>query len=146
MTETTAATLDPSAVDFVPNRIHNPFRSKLVPAVASSLIRSFATCPECGAGIDPDVTDAIAEDNDVVWASRSPPKRNSPHTCHECGAEINILVEEKAFGVVGPRHLPDSLPELTDTDAADVYYIRTTEDGDSYLRINTHQIMLTTLG
>lgn len=126
--------LQPSDVSFSAKRMAMPSPSDgIVPSTASVLIREFESCPNCDADLDPDVTDAKAEDRDVVWADRV--FGSSYHTCDDCGAKLKILAEEKAFGVIGENQIPDDYDE-------DVLYFVKVPDSNSVLMVNTFQLMI----
>lgn len=122
-------------VGFAPERVASGVRGPfdLAPSTASCLVREFTTCPECGAGFDPDVTDAKSEDRDVVWADRTRP-RAAPHECAECGGVFEVLVEEKAVGVIGREQVPD--------DPAECLHFVDCENGGDVLFVNTFQIFV----
>jgi hypothetical protein len=138
------------AVPFVPSRLARPsFSTGISRATAATLVRAFCSCPRCEAAIDPDVRDSQQEDRDVVWASRETPRTN-PHTCPECHAPVRILAEEKTLSVVGEEYLSDELPDTPDTDVepdATIYYVPVDgPDSDTYLRVNSFQLMLSVEG
>jgi len=94
--------IDSSDVGFVPERFF-PTWGDLSVATASCLLREFATCPDCGAGIDPDVADGVQSDRDVVWTSehtncdrRQAIDRSNAHVCQTCQTPLRLFVEEKA--------------------------------------------------
>ncbi|MWG33780.1 hypothetical protein [Halomarina oriensis] len=107
------------------------------PSTASIIVRQFATCPECDADIDPDVTDAIVEDRDVFW--RREGRRTAPHECDGCASALSIFVEEKAFGVISARQLPDWA-----SDSETVVFIEVAGQ-DAYLVVNTYHIAVRAL-
>lgn len=91
-------------VGFVPRRFFPTIGEHLQCSTAANLVREFGECPECGHDIDPDVTDAVQSDRDVLWSDtrtnvmngRTPLDRSQPHVCGDCGATLNIMVEESA--------------------------------------------------
>ena len=98
-----AHTFPSDAFGFCPDRmVGHPRVPKgdLSVSTASCLIRAFAECPECGASLDPDVRDGLAEDRDVVFEARprrfDPLKKTAPIQCDECGTFIDAFVEEAA--------------------------------------------------
>lgn len=107
----------------------------IAPSTASNVVREFGSCPECEADVDPDVADAIHEDRDVLWENDRRHKSN-PYECPECGAEVRIFVEEKAFGSIGESQLPSDAEERDD-----IYFIPV-EDSSNFLVVNTHQFWL----
>ncbi len=111
------------------------YEDGISPATASILVREFGTCSECESDLDPDVKDALYEDRDVIW-DNGIHHRCSAHTCENCGAELEVFVEEKAFGVIGESQLPDNAEEMDD-----IYFVPV-EGVPNYLVINTHQIMI----
>lgn len=111
------------------------YQDGIAPSTASPIVREFGECPECGADVDPDVTDALYQDRDVIWENDRE-RKSSPHVCPECETEVRIFVEEKAFGVIGESQLPSDAGEWED-----VYFIPV-EDSTDYLVVNTHQFWL----
>lgn len=112
------------------------YKDGIAPSTASPIVREFGECPECEADVDPDVTDALYQDRDVIWENDRDYK-SSPHVCPECETEVRIFVEEKAFGVIGESQLPSDAEEWEG-----VYFIPV-EDSSNYLVVNTHQFWLT---
>jgi hypothetical protein len=109
------------------------YHEGISPPTASILVREFGQCPECDADIDPDVTDALYEDRDVIWRNG---RRSSTHRCADCEADLRMFVEEKAFAVIGEGQLPDNAAERDD-----LYFVGVEGQG-SYLLINPFHIRL----
>jgi hypothetical protein len=111
-------------------------RDGIEPSTASCVLREFAECPECGSGIDPDVTDGLYEDRDVIWTNNRG-RKSAAHSCENCGTELRMFVEEKAFGRIGPSQLPENAAEWKE-----VIFIPI-EDSANYLVVNTNQFWVT---
>lgn len=123
-------------VGFVPDRMASPIgtREGIAPNIASNIVREFGSCPGCSGDLDPDVTDAVYSDRDVLWDDDY---RNSEyHTCESCGSELRIFVEEKAFGMLSESQLPSGADEFET-----VYYVPC-ENSSTWLVINMNQISI----
>ncbi|QLH82378.1 hypothetical protein [Halosimplex pelagicum] len=108
-------------------------RDGIDPATAAILVREFESCPECGAGIDPDAGDALREDRDAIWENDARYKSNAQE-CENCGSQLRIFVEEKAISVVREEQLPDNASEN------ETLHFVPVEGDDSYLQINTFHL------
>jgi DNA-directed RNA polymerase subunit RPC12/RpoP len=113
---------------------------------ASIIAEVFAECADCGKSIKPRLPYSEEEDRDVVWDDRVSGSSNVD--CPSCGANNRVLVEEKAFGIISADRLPDEAEEHENLiyipvgcenweDGVDVR-----ERADTYLRINTYQVMV----
>ena len=111
-------------------------RDGIEPSTASCVLREFGECPECGSNVDPDVTDGLYEDRDVIWTNNRG-RNSSAHSCEDCGTELRMFVEEKAFGRIGPSQLPGNAEEWEE-----VIFIPI-EDSANYLVVNTNQMWIT---
>jgi len=105
MTDNTDVTIiSHTDVGFVPNRFFPQLSDNMSVATASSLVREFGECPNCGHDIDPDVKNGVEIDRDIEWTDMSTdykePRRacdrSSAHECANCGTMLHIFVEEKA--------------------------------------------------
>lgn len=112
----------------------NSYYDGISPSIAAIITREFGKCPVCGSGISPDVKNSLHEDGDVVWDDRISTKTRT-HTCESCEAELSILVEEKAFGIIG-----NELPDYAET--SDTAHFIPLDDSEGYIYINTNQIMI----
>lgn len=113
------------------------FRSGITPSKASNIVREFVCCPNCGSDLDPNVNHGLYEDRDVVWENRENGD-SQPHTCSECNTDLNIFVEEKAFGIIGKEQLPTNAEEMDQ-----IYFVPVKDGG--YLVINEHQIWISSV-
>lgn len=111
------------------------YHDGISPSKATNVVREFGKCPQCGESLDPDVTDALYQDRDVLWEN-DPEYKSSAHTCRHCNSEVRIFVEEKALGTIGA----DRLPENAET-AENIYFIPV-EGSDTYLVVNPFQVKI----
>jgi hypothetical protein len=126
--------LDSDDVSFCPERMTIWVNAtKLTPSTASTITREFESCPHCNDDLDLDVKNGKLEDRDVVWADRT--RGSESYECPDCGHRFRILVEEKAWGIIGESQVPS---EISD----DVHFVDV-PDSSEVLVINTHQIMFT---
>jgi len=123
-------------VHFVPDRLARPaYHRGISPPTAACIVREFQRCPSCKESLDPDVRNAKYVDRDVEWDGDLNPRKDFL-TCEECDNQFRVLVEEKAFGVIGESQLPE-WAEGSD----DVFFVRC-DDTETYCVINTHQISI----
>jgi|AntRauMinimDraft_4_1070384.scaffolds.fasta_scaffold01807_5 hypothetical protein len=134
-------------VGFVPDRLVpatiqsvQATNDDLTVATATTLVTEYGECPSCNHDIQPDVGGGVQSDRDVIWtdeSSSTPGRcdidRSSSHECGGCGADLRILVEEKAK--------PARWSEISSQRWAKPHTWIETQTGD-YLAVNTNAIMI----
>ncbi len=108
-------------------------RDVIDPATAAIIVREFESCPVCGNNIDPEASDGLREDRDVIWENSNRHESNA-HSCHHCDSELRIFVEEKAFGIIPGSRLPES------AENNETLHFVPIDGRDSYLQVNTFQM------